>query len=169
MSKESQNEDSQPEEQGPTASYDIPVCGPGTVIGHFHIEEEIGRGGMGIVYLAQDTKLDRQVAIKSIPPIMSKDEKIKSRLKREAKLLASLNHPDIATIYDIVETEQGASYLVLEYIPGDTLADRIARGPLPPRDVLPLGGQIASAFASAHEHGIIHRDLKPANIKVTKE
>jgi eukaryotic-like serine/threonine-protein kinase len=171
MAKEDMNEDKQPnrDEQSPTASYDIPTCGPGTEVGHFRIEKEIGRGGMGVVYLAYDSKLDRQVAIKSIPPIMSKDEKVKSRLKREAKLLASLNHPDIATIHDIIEGEKGVDYLILEYIPGDTLADGIARGPMLPKEVLSLSGQIAGAFASAHEHGIVHRDLKPANIKITKE
>jgi eukaryotic-like serine/threonine-protein kinase len=151
-----------------TASYDIPICGPGTQIGHFSIKEEIGRGGMGVVYLAQDTKLDRPVAIKSIPPILANNDKVKSRFKREAKLLASLDHPDIATIHDIIE-DKGISYLVLEYIPGDTLRDRITQGPLPAKEVLSLGGQIADAFASAHEHGIVHRDLKPANIKITKD
>jgi eukaryotic-like serine/threonine-protein kinase len=145
MAKEDMNEDKQPEEQSPTASYDISTCGPGTEIGHFRIEEEIGRGGMGVVYLAHDSKLDRQVAIKSIPPIMSKDEKVKSRLKREAKLLASLDHPDIATIHDIIEGDKGVDYLVLEYIPGDTLADCIARGPMQPKKVLSLSGQIADA------------------------
>jgi len=169
MAKEEMNENKQPEEQSPTASYDIPICGPGTEIGHFRIEEEIGRGGMGVVYLAQDTKLDRKVAIKSIPPIMSKDEKVKARLKREAKLLASLDHPDIATIHDIIEGDKGIDYLVLEYIPGDTLADCIAQGPMQSKEVLSIGGQIADACASAHEHGIVHRDLKPANIKITKE
>jgi eukaryotic-like serine/threonine-protein kinase len=170
MAKADKNKDKQPdrEEQSPTASYDIPICGVGTQIGHFCIKEEIGRGGMGVVYLAQDTKLDRQVAIKSIPPLLSNDEKVQSRFNREAKLLASLDHPDIATIHDIVE-DKGISYLVLEYIPGDTLRDRITQGPLPAKEVLSIGGQIADAFASAHEHGIVHRDLKPANIKITRE
>jgi eukaryotic-like serine/threonine-protein kinase len=171
MAKEGMNENRLPdrEELNPTASYDIPVCGPGTEIGHFCIVEEIGRGGMRVVYLAQDTKLDRHVAIKSIPPIMSRDEKVKSRLKREAKLLASLNHPDIAAIHDIIKGDKGIDYLVLEYIPGDTLADCIAQGPMQSKEILSLSGQIADAFVSAHEHGIVHRDLKPANIKITKE
>jgi len=171
MSKKDKSKDKRPdrEELRSTADFDIPVCGPGTQIGQFRIEREIGRGGMGVVYLAHDSKLDRQVAIKSIPPILADNTKVQSRFRREAKLLASLDHPDIATIYDIIEGDKGIGYLVLEYIPGDTLADCIARGPLPPKEVLSVSGQIASAFASAHEHGIVHRDLKPANIKITKE
>ena len=171
MSNVDKNRDKQPdkEELRSTADFEVPVCGPGTQIGQFRIEREIGRGGMGVVYLAHDSKLDRQVAIKSIPPALTDNTKVKSRFRREAKLLASLDHPDIATIYDIIEGDKGIAYLVLEYIPGDTLADCIARGPLPPKEVLSLSGQIASAFASAHEHGIVHRDLKPANIKITKE
>jgi serine/threonine-protein kinase len=142
---------------------------PGKQIGPFQIERELGRGGMGVVYLAHDTKLDRLVAIKSIPPELADDPKARSRFRREAKLLASLNHPDIATIHDIIEGDKGAGYLVLEYIPGDTLADRIARGPLRLDEALSVSEQIAEALAAAHEHGIVHRDLKPANIKITEE
>ena len=171
MSKADNNKDKQPnqEELQSTASYDIPICGPGTRIGQFCIKEEIGRGGMGVVYLALDTNLDRQVAIKSIPPMLTDNAKVKSRFRREAKLLASLDHPDIATIYEFIEDEKGIGYLVLEYIPGDTLADCIAQGPMPLKEVLSLSGQIGNAFASAHEHGIVHRDLKPANIKITPD
>jgi hypothetical protein len=109
MSKADKNKNEQPnkDELRSTANYSVPICGPGTQIGQFRIEQEIGRGGMGVVYLAHDSKLDRQVAIKSIPPALAENHQIKSRFQREAKLLASLDHPDIATIYDIIEGDQG--------------------------------------------------------------
>jgi len=153
----------------PTRSFNGSTPGPGSQIGPFHIEKELGRGGMGVVYLAHDTKLDRLVAIKSVPPELADNPKARSRFRREAKLLASLNHPDIATIHDIIEGDEGIGYLILEYIPGDTLADRIARGPLKLGEALSISVQIAEALAAAHEHGIVHRDLKPANIKITEE
>lgn len=154
---------------GPTRSFDGSVVGPGTQIGHFRIEREIGRGGAGVVYLAQDTKLGRHVAIKSLPPELMRDAHMRSRLKREAKLLASLDHPNIATIHDIVEQAESGGYLILEYIAGDTLAERIAHRPLDLREVLSISRQIAEAVAAAHEHGVTHRDLKPGNIKITPE
>ena len=153
----------------PPSGHNIPVCGPGTRIGQFKIEREIGRGGMGVVYLAHDSKLDRKVAIKSIPSALADDDEVKARFGREAKLLASLDHPDIATIHDFIEGDKDSEYLVLEYIPGETLAQRIAQGPIPLRETLSIGRRIAAAFASAHERGIVHRDLKPSNIKITPE
>jgi serine/threonine-protein kinase len=141
----------------------------GTQVGHFRIEQEIGRGGAGVVYLARDTKLDRPVAIKSLPLELRRDVRMRSRLKREAKLLASLDHPNIATIHDIVEQEESGGYLVLEYIEGDTLAERISRRALDLREALSIAQQIAEAVAAAHEHGVTHRDLKPGNIKITPE
>ncbi len=129
----------------------------------FEIIKVIGRGGMGVVYLARDTKLGRSVAIKS----MSADLAIaKMRFKREATLLASLNHPNIAVIHEFIE-EDGCGYLILEYVPGQTLAQRIARKPLELREALLIGLQIAEAVSAAHDKGIIHRDLKPGNIKIT--
>ena len=141
----------------------------GRKIGSFEIVEMIGRGGMGVVYLAHDTKLDRSVALKSMPAKLAGDSTAQARFRREAKLLASLNHPNIAVIHEIIEQEEGASYLVLEYVPGQTLAKRIAKKPLKLEEALTIALQIAEAVAAAHEHDIIHRDLKPGNIKITPE
>jgi serine/threonine protein kinase len=141
----------------------------GRRIGQFEIREMIGRGGMGIVYLARDTKLKRSVAIKSMPAELQANSRARTRFRREAELLASLNHPNIAAIYDIVEQEESAGYLVLEYVPGETLAQRIAREPLRLEDAFSIGLQIAEAVAAAHDKGVVHRDLKPGNIKITPE
>ncbi|UCC96989.1 MAG: protein kinase [Phycisphaerales bacterium] len=155
--------------QGPTAGFDGSRVGPGSQIGPFRIEQELGRGAMGVVYLAHDTKLDRSVAIKSLPPEVEDNPKVLSRFAREARVLASLNHPNIATIYDEIEEAEGLSYLILEYIPGQTLAERIAKSPLKLDEALSIAFQIAEAVAAAHEHDVIHRDLKPGNIKITPE
>ncbi len=141
----------------------------GRKVGSFEIEEMIGRGGMGVVYLARDTKLDRSVAIKSIPAELQADSTAQMRFKREAKLLASLNHPNIAVIYDIIEQDAGSAYLVLEYVPGQTLAERIAGAKLELDETLSIALQIAEAVAAAHEHDVIHRDLKPSDIKIKPE
>jgi len=141
----------------------------GRKVGSFEIAEMIGRGGMGVVYLARDTKLDRSVAIKSMPAELRASSTAQARFKREARLLASLNHPNIAVIHDIVEQEEGASYLVLEYVPGQTLAQRIAHKPLTLDEALSIGQQIAEAVSAAHDKGVVHRDLKPSNIKITPE
>ncbi|MCP4608879.1 MAG: protein kinase [Planctomycetes bacterium] len=141
----------------------------GQKIGSFEIVEIIGRGGMGVVYLARDTKLDRSVALKSMPAELQVSSTAQARFKREAKLLASLNHPNIGAIHDIIEQEEGASYLVLEYVPGQTLAQRIAREQLKLEEVLSVAQQIAEAISAAHEKGVVHRDLKPGNIKITPE
>ena len=154
---------------GPTRSFDGPVTGPGSQIGPFRIEQELGRGGMGVVYLAHDTKLDRSVAIKSLPPEVKNNPKALSRFTREARVLASLNHPNIATIHEVLEGAKGLTYLVLEYIPGETLAELIARRPLKLQEALTIALQIAEGVAAAHEHDFIHRDLKPGNIKITPE
>ncbi|MHC4539584.1 MAG: serine/threonine protein kinase [Planctomycetota bacterium] len=151
----------------PTASFSGSV--PGSQIGPFHIEQELGRGGAGVVYLAHDTKLGRSVAIKSLPPEVKDNPKALSRFTREARVLASLNHPNIATIHDELEETEGSIYLVLEYVPGQTLAERIAKGPLKLDEALTIALQIAEAVAAAHEHDVIHRDLKPGNIKITPE
>jgi serine/threonine protein kinase len=139
---------------------------PPDQIGPYTIAREIGRGGMGVVYLARDTKLDRDVAIKALPPELAEDEERLVRFEREAKTLATLNHPHIASIYGLEEVE-GQRYLILEYIPGDTLSETLDHGPIPVSEALPIAKQIAEAVEAAHESGIIHRDLKPANIKFT--
>ena len=141
----------------------------GKNVGSFKIEKIIGRGGMGVVYLARDTRLKRSVAVKSIPAELQASSTAQARFQREAKLLASLNHPNIAAIYDIIEQDESAGYLILEYIPGETLAQRIAREPLNLEEALSIGQQIAEAVSAAHEKGVIHRDLKPGNIKITPE
>ncbi|UCG12478.1 MAG: protein kinase, partial [Deltaproteobacteria bacterium] len=154
---------------GPTRSFDGSTPGPGSQIGSFRIEQELGRGGAGVVYLAHDTKLDRSVAIKSLPPEVKDNPKALSRFTREARVLASLNHPNIAVIHDKLEDAEGSVYLVLEYVPGQTLTERIAKKPLKLEEALTIALQIAEAVAAAHEHDVIHRDLKPGNIKITEE
>ncbi len=141
----------------------------GQKVGSFEIIEMIGRGGMGVVYLAHDTKLDRSVAIKSIPVELQASSTARARFHREAKLLASLNHPNIAVIHEIIEQDEGAGYLILEYIPGETLAQRIAREPLKFEETLSIAQQVAEAVSAAHDKGVIHRDLKPGNIKITPD
>ncbi|MHC4192048.1 MAG: protein kinase domain-containing protein, partial [Planctomycetota bacterium] len=171
MSKAKGKNDKWPkgEGAGPTRSFDSSVTGPGSQIGQFRIERELGRGAVGVVYLAHDTKLDRPVAIKSLPAEVMGDSKTRSRFAREARVLASLNHPNIATIHDELEEAEGICYLILEYVPGQTLAERIAKKPLKLQEALTIALQIAEAVAAAHEHDVIHRDLKPGNIKITPE
>ena len=140
----------------------------GRTLSHYKVLEKIGEGGMGEVYLAKDTKLDREVAVKVLPATFSENKKRLARFEREARLLASLNHPNIAAIHELEETD-GVHFLALEYVPGETLAERIKRGPVPIDEALPLFKQIAEGLEAAHEKGVIHRDLKPANIKVTPE
>ena len=135
-------------------------------IGPYRIDREIGRGGMGVIYLAHDTRLDRAVAIKSLPEDVASDPERRQRFEREARVLAALNHPNIAGIYDVEELE-GRSYLALEYVQGESLAERIARGPLPLAETLEICIQMAAGIEAAHEGGIIHRDLKPANVVIT--
>jgi serine/threonine protein kinase/tetratricopeptide (TPR) repeat protein len=141
----------------------------GRKIGSLEIAELIGRGGMGVVYLARDTKLKRPVAIKSMPAELQADPTARARFRREAELLASLNHPNIGAIYDIIEEEDHSGHLVLEYVPGDTLVQRIARKPLGLGEALSIAQQVAEAVSAAHNKGVIHRDLKPGNIKITPE
>ena len=128
MSRARKQNDKRSDDKGaePNCSFNRSVLGPGSQIGHFHIEQELGRGGMGVVYLARDTTLGRFVAIKSLPPEVTADQKIRSRLEREARLLASLSHPNIATIHEEVEESGDAVFLVLEYVPGRSLAEYIA-------------------------------------------
>jgi serine/threonine protein kinase/Tol biopolymer transport system component len=140
----------------------------GQTLAHYQIKSRLGKGGMGEVYRAHDGKLGRDVAIKTLPPEFARDPERVARFNREAKLLASLNHPNIAAIYGLEESG-GTNFLVLEMAEGETLADRIRAGPIPIEESLKLALQIAAALEAAHEKGVIHRDLKPANIKVTPE
>jgi eukaryotic-like serine/threonine-protein kinase len=142
---------------------------PGTKFGSYQITVAIGAGGMGEVYQAQDTRLGRNVAIKVLPEAFAHDPERLSRFQREAKMLAALNHPNIATIYGL-EQSGDTSYLVMELVPGETLAEKIKRGgPIAAEESLAIARQIAEALEAAHEKGIVHRDLKPANVKVTPE
>ena len=135
-------------------------------IGAYPIERELGRGGMGVVYLARDPRLDRAVAIKVLPDAFAHDPERIARFEREARLLASLHHPNIGGIFGLEESD-GRRFLVLEYVEGDTLAERLARGKLPLDETLDVCRQIAAALEAAHEGGIVHRDLKPGNVKLT--
>jgi eukaryotic-like serine/threonine-protein kinase len=141
----------------------------GTRLGSYEVVAQIGAGGMGEVYQAHDTKLGRDVAIKVLPEAFAHDAERLSRFQREAKMLAALNHPNIATIHGL-EDSNGTHYLVMELVPCDTLQQRIKReGAVPVEEALAIAKQIAEALEAAHEKGIIHRDLKPANVKLTPE
>src|SRR5262245_61812896 len=140
---------------------------PPQTLGHYVIEGELGRGGMGVVYLARDRKLDRQVAIKTLPAELARDPEQLGRFEREAKLLASLNHPNIATIHGLEETSDATRYLILERVEGETLADRLRNGAMPLDEASRMCEQVTDALEAAHERGVIHRDLKPRNIMIT--
>src|SRR5215212_10001196 len=140
----------------------------GSRLGSYELLSPLGRGGMGEVYRARDLKLGREVAIKVLPEAFAADSDRLARFAREAQLLASLNHPNIAAVHGLEDSDRGKA-LVLELVPGETLAERIARGRIPLDEALPLAKQIVAAVEAAHEQGIIHRDLKPANIKVTAD
>ncbi len=140
----------------------------GRTLAHYRVAEKIGAGGMGEVYRAQDTKLGREVAVKVLPEAFARDPDRMARFEREARLLASLNHPNIAAIFGLEESD-GTRFLVLELVPGRTLNEHLAADPHTLEEKLGLARQIAEALEAAHEKGVIHRDLKPANIKVTPE
>ncbi len=140
----------------------------GSQLLHYRIESHLGSGGMGEVYRASDTRLGRSVAIKVLPELFALDPERVARFEREARLLASLNHPNIAGLYGL-EPADGKFFLVMELIEGETIAQRIQRGPLPVEEALAYARQIAEALESAHEKGVIHRDLKPANVKITPD
>ena len=142
--------------------------GVGARLGHYNVTAKLGEGGMGEVWRATDTQLDRDVALKVLPEAFTSDPDRLARFEREAKVLASLNHPGIAAIYGIEEQDDTRA-LVLELVEGPTLADRISKGPIPLDEALPIAKQIAEALEAAHEAGVIHRDLKPANIKVRED
>ena len=140
----------------------------GVELSHYRIIEEIGSGGMGVVFRAHDEHLDREVAIKVLLPGTITDEWARKHLHKEALALSKLNHPNIATIFDF-DTQGGIDFLVMEYIPGVTLNEKLAGGPLPENEVLRLGMQLSDGLAAAHEHGVVHRDLKPGNLRLASD
>src|SRR4051812_28480568 len=138
----------------------------GTKLGPYEIQSPIGAGGMGEVYRARDTRLDRTVAVKILPAHLSENPQARQRFEREARTISSLNHPHICVLHD-VGIEEGTSYLVMEYIEGESLDSRLQKGPLPLKQALECGIQICEALQKAHRAGIVHRDLKPGNIMLT--
>ena len=140
----------------------------GQILSHFRITAKLGEGGMGEVYQATDTKLNREVALKTLPDAFYLDEQRMARFTREAQVLASLNHPNIGAIFGL-EEEDGKKVLVLELIEGETLGERIGKGPVPLEEALRYSFSIAEALEVAHEKGVVHRDLKPANVKITPQ
>ncbi|MGB5513637.1 MAG: serine/threonine-protein kinase, partial [Thermoanaerobaculia bacterium] len=140
----------------------------GTTLSQYRILEKIGEGGMGEVYLAEDTSLKRKVALKVLPAEMAADPERLARFKREAESVAALNHPNIVTIHSVEEVD-GTHFLTMEWVDGQTLGQLMSRGAMPLEKLFALGVPIADALASAHEEGITHRDLKPANVMVTEK
>ncbi len=137
---------------------------PGSRLGPYDILAELGHGGMGVVYMARDPRLDRQVAIKVLPPDLTRDDAAKGRFLQEAKAASALDHPNICTIHEINETEDGQLYLVMARYQGETLKDRIERGPLAKKDAVDIATQVGQGLSKAHAAGIVHRDIKPANL-----
>jgi len=140
---------------------------PGSRLGPYEIVQPLGAGGMGEVYRARDTRLGRDVAVKVLPPSLSENPDARARFEREARVASSLNHPHICVLHDIGRSGE-VDYLVMELVAGESLAERIRRGPLPAGDVLRIGAEIADALDRAHRAGIVHRDLKPANVMLSK-
>src|SRR5258708_21267236 len=139
----------------------------GTRLGPYELVSPLGGGGMGEVYRARDTRLERDVAIKVLPTNLSSDPSLRQRLEREAKAVSKLSHPHICTLHDIGH-QDGVDFLVMELVEGETLEQRLLKGPLPPDQVLRIAAQVADALAKAHKMGFVHRDLKPANVMLTK-
>lgn len=152
-----------PDPDAPPAALDT-----GAMLGHFRVECRIGAGGMGVVYRARDEQLDRVVALKVLPWALPPGAPERRRLHHEARALSRLNHPNIATVYDFLSDDQ-RDVIVMEFVPGDTLSDRLEHGPMPEATVIHLGLQLAEGLAFAHDHDVIHRDVKPANLRVTAE
>src|SRR5262245_8358099 len=139
---------------------------PGSRIGPYAVSSKIGEGGMGEVYRAHDTKLERDVAIKVLPELFAADPERLNRFEREARTLAAFNHQNIAQVHGVIEHPPA---LVMELVEGEDLSERVARGPIPLDEAVPIARQIAEGLEAAHERGVIHRDLKPANIKVRED
>src|SRR6202162_1363912 len=140
---------------------------PGFRLGPYEILAPLGAGGMGEVYRARDSRLGREVAIKVLPDHLSKNEEVRRRFEREARTISQLSHPHICALYD-VGNQDGVEYLVMEYLEGETLAERLLKGPLPAEQTLRFGIEMADALDKAHRQGIVHRDLKPGNVMLTK-
>jgi serine/threonine protein kinase len=140
----------------------------GRTLGHYRVLEQIGAGGMGIVYRARDERLERDIALKVLPPGTLADDCARKRFRKEALALSCLNHPNIATAYDF-DTQEGIDFLVTELVPGITLDRKLVAGPLPEKVVVQIGLQMADGLEAAHHEGVIHRDLKPANLRLTAE
>ena len=141
---------------------------PRSTLGPYAILAELGHGGMGVVYTAHDPRLDRQVAIKVLPPDLTRDETAKQRFLQEAKAASALDHPNICTIHEINETDDGQLYLVMAYYEGETLKERIERGPLAVDDAIDIATQVGQGLAEAHGADIVHRDIKPANLLIAR-
>src|SRR6266852_3349009 len=139
----------------------------GTKLGPYEIQAALGAGGMGEVYRARDTRLDRTVAVKILPAALATDPQFRERFDREARAISQLTHPSICTLYDVGE-HGGTAFLVMELLDGETVADRLTKGALPPAQALTIGIEIASALDAAHRAGIVHRDLKPGNVMLTR-
>ncbi len=139
----------------------------GSRLGPYEVIAPLGAGGMGEVYRARDTRLERTVAIKVLPPHLSSSADVRQRFEREAKTISQLSHPHICALYD-VGNQDGVEYLVMEYLEGETSAERLVKGPLPLEQMLRYGTEIAGALEKAHRQGIVHRDLKPGNVMLTK-
>ncbi len=145
--------------------YNSPVLHIGSTISHYKIVEKLGEGGMGVVYKAEDTTLERTIALKFLAQHLLDDEEAKQRFLREAKAAAALSHPNICTVHEIDEAD-GKTFIAMEFVKGETLEDRIANGPLALKDTLDIGRQVADGLEAAHEANIIHRDIKPANVLI---
>ena len=142
---------------------------PGTQLGPYEIVSQLGSGGMGVVYEARDPRLKRTVAIKLLPPDLTKDDTAKQRFLQEAQAASALDHPNICTIYEINETDDGQLYLVMAHYEGETLKELIERGPLNLNNAIDIATQVGQGLAKAHAAGIVHRDIKPANLMVTTD
>ena len=140
----------------------------GASLGPYHILRQLGAGGMGVVWLAEDTRLNRKVALKTVKGSDAETTEGRQRLMREARAAAALNHPHIATVHDVLDIE-GNVVVVFEYVEGETLSARIGRGPMQVEEVVEVAWQLADALAAAHAQGIIHRDLKPSNVILGSE
>ena len=137
----------------------------GRTISHYQISEKLGGGGMGVVYKAEDTRLKRTVALKFLPPDLTRDDDARERFEQEAQAASALDHPNICTIHEIDETEEGQTFIAMAYYPGETLKKKIKRGPLPVEQAVNFAMQVAQGLERAHEQGIVHRDIKPANLR----
>ncbi|MDH3732423.1 MAG: serine/threonine protein kinase, partial [Gemmatimonadota bacterium] len=140
----------------------------GTTVGHYRIVEELGGGGMGVVYRAEDTHLGRDVALKFLPPELTRDAEARERFTLEARAASALDHANICTIHDIDETDDGQLFIAMAFYDGETLKARLGRGPLEIDEAIDIARQIASGLERAHESGIVHRDIKPANVMITR-